>query len=85
MMINTVVGKRIQNRRKELNVSSSRIALQLGMTEQYYLKLENGYTKITVDELICIAIILKVSPQSLLLKSTVSQQNRDSQLNNYYH
>ncbi|AWF41125.1 TPA: hypothetical protein ACH1TL_003328 [Proteus mirabilis] len=55
------------------------------MTEQYYLKLENGYTKITVDELICIAIILKVSPQSLLLKSTVSQQNRDSQLNNYYH
>lgn len=85
-MINSIVGKRIQQRRKVLKISSIQMAIKLGVSEHYYLKLENGYINITVDELIIISLMLKTLPQTLLSEiNHRSLTNEGDVLEKYYH
>lgn len=85
-MINSIVGKRIQQRRKVLEISSVQMAIKLGVSEHYYLKLESGYINITVDELIIISLILRALPQTLLSKiSHHSLTNEGEVLEKHYH
>ncbi|MBG5950106.1 MULTISPECIES: helix-turn-helix domain-containing protein [Proteus] len=65
--INIVVGQRIKQKRKQLKITGIEIARRLGISQQHYSRLENGHLKITVDQLIAIALILGISPQSLLI------------------
>lgn len=85
MMINKIVGKRIQQRRKVLDISSVYMAKQLGVSEQYYLQLESGYADIMVDELIIISKILKTSPQNLLSQLNSQLVNKKRLLEKQYH
>ena len=66
-----VVAQRIKQKRKQLKITGVEMGRRLGMSQQHYSRLENGHIKITVDQLITIALILGVSPQSLLLHSEI--------------
>lgn len=48
-------------------MTGTEMAIRLGISQQHYSRLENGYIKITVDQLIVISLILGVSPQSLIV------------------
>ncbi|MBG3130707.1 helix-turn-helix transcriptional regulator [Proteus mirabilis] len=65
--INIVVGQRIKQKRKQLKITGIEMGRRLGISQQHYSRLENGHLKITVDQLIAIALILGISPQSLLV------------------
>ncbi|WP_100160193.1 helix-turn-helix domain-containing protein [Proteus columbae] len=65
--INIVVGQRIKQKRKQLKITGIEMGRRLGISQQHYSRLENGHIKITVDQLIAIALILGISPQSLLV------------------
>lgn len=69
--ISIVVGQRIKQKRKQLKISGVEMGRKLGISQQHYSRLENGHIKITVDQLITIALILGVSPQSLLIHSEI--------------
>ncbi|MFB0773503.1 helix-turn-helix domain-containing protein [Proteus cibi] len=69
--INTLVGQRIKQKRKQLKLTGIEMGRRLGISQQHYSRLENGHIKITVDQLITISLILGVSPQSLLLTSEI--------------
>ncbi|WP_237585192.1 MULTISPECIES: helix-turn-helix domain-containing protein [unclassified Proteus (in: enterobacteria)] len=67
--LNTIVGQRIKQKRKQLKLTGIEMGRRLGISQQHYSRLENGHIKITVDQLITISYILGISPQSLLLTS----------------
>ncbi|WP_193017304.1 helix-turn-helix domain-containing protein [Proteus sp. FME41] len=69
--INVVVGQRIKQKRKQLKITGIEMGKRLGISQQHYSRLENGHIKITVDQLIFIALILGVSPQSLLISPEI--------------
>ena len=64
--INSIIAYRIKQKRKELGMTGREIAHSLEISQQHYSRIENGYTKITVEHLFSIAFILGVKPKELL-------------------
>ncbi|ENQ1000396.1 TPA: helix-turn-helix transcriptional regulator [Proteus mirabilis] len=64
--LNYIISKKIKQKRKELGVTGIEIAHSLEISQQHYSRIENGYTKITVEHLFSIAFILGVKPKELL-------------------
>ncbi|OOF65403.1 helix-turn-helix domain-containing protein [Rodentibacter sp. Ppn85] len=52
------IGKRIQLRRKELGISAEVLAEKIGVSQQQFSRYERGATKMNVNHLVNIAIIL---------------------------
>ncbi len=52
------IGKRIQQRRKELGISAETLAEQIGVSQQQFSRYERGATKMNVSHLVEIAVIL---------------------------
>lgn len=71
-MINTKVGNKIKEVRMQLNITENKMAEKLEISLQHYFQLECGYSRITVDQLITISLILGVTPQSLILDAKQS-------------
>lgn len=52
------IGKKIQLRRKELGISAEVLAEKIGVSQQQFSRYERGATKMNVNHLVDIAIIL---------------------------
>ncbi|MCW9710115.1 helix-turn-helix transcriptional regulator [Avibacterium sp. 21-586] len=56
--VDIAVGKKIQQRRKELGFTAENLAEQIGVSQQQFSRYERGVTKINVSHLVNIAVIL---------------------------
>lgn len=56
--VDLAIGKRIQQRRKELKMSAEYLAEQIGVSQQQFSRYERGATKINVSHLARVAVIL---------------------------
>lgn len=63
-MVNEILTK-IRSKRLEKNYSQTYLASRLKISQSYYAKIENGITKLTVDELIEISEILNINLSEL--------------------
>ncbi len=73
-MVNEILTK-IRSKRLEKNYSQTYLASRLKISQSYYAKIENGITKLTVDELIEISEILNIDLSELFSQKTTSTQN----------
>lgn len=64
------ICKNIRKKREEKNYSQEYVAVQLGISQNAYSRLEQGLAKINVDRLIQIAEILEVDINDLLSASS---------------
>lgn len=53
-----LIGKRIQQRRRELGISAEILAEKIGVSQQQFSRYERGVTKMNVSHLVDIAIVL---------------------------
>lgn len=60
------IGERIRNIREEKNYSQQYVGAKLGITQKAYSKLENGESRMSVDQLLKIGEILETSPITIL-------------------
>lgn len=56
--VDLAIGKRIQQRRKEIGCTAEYLAEQIGVSQQQFSRYERGATKINVAHLVNIAVIL---------------------------
>lgn len=56
--VDVAIGKKIQQRRKELGLTAENLAEQIEVSQQQFSRYERGVTKINVAHLVNIAIIL---------------------------
>lgn len=56
--VDLAIGKRIQQRRKEVGLTAENLAEQIGVSQQQFSRYERGATKINVSHLVNIAVIL---------------------------
>lgn len=56
--IDVTIGKRIQQRRKEVGLTAENLAEQIGVSQQQFSRYERGATKINVAHLVYIAVLL---------------------------
>ncbi len=68
-----LIGKRIQTCRKAKNITQEQLAEKLDVTVGYISQLERGITKINLDTLARIAIVIEAELPYLLSDSTVHQ------------
>lgn len=73
-MVNEILTK-IRSKRLEKNYSQAYLASRLKISQSYYAKIENGITKLTVDELIEISEILNINLSELFSQKAASSQN----------
>jgi transcriptional regulator with XRE-family HTH domain len=73
-MVNEILTK-IRSKRLEKNYSQAYLASRLKISQSYYAKIENGITKLTVDELIEISEILNIDLSELFSPNTALSQN----------
>lgn len=57
--VDKLIGKRVQEKRKELGYSAEKLAEYIGLSQQQLSRYERGASKINVAHLIDIAIFLK--------------------------
>lgn len=57
-LVDLAIGKRIQQRRKEVGFTAEYLAEQIGVSQQQFSRYERGATKINVAHLVNIAVIL---------------------------
>src|SRR5471030_1740572 len=60
------IAANIRNKREYRNYTQEYLAAKLTISQNAYSKIEFGYTKITLDRLFSIAIILDVDPVDLI-------------------
>lgn len=56
--VDSAIGRKIQQRRKELGLTAEVLAEQIGVSQQQFSRYERGATKINVAHLVNIAVIL---------------------------
>lgn len=57
--VDKLIGKRVQEKRKELGYSAEKLAEYIGLSQQQLSRYERGASKINVAHLIDVAIFLK--------------------------
>ncbi|OYQ41588.1 hypothetical protein CHU92_04325 [Flavobacterium cyanobacteriorum] len=75
------IGNRIRNLREQLGYSQENLALELGITQPSYARLEKQDERISIIRLIQIADILKTTVAELIGEKTqkvINQQNSES-------
>lgn len=68
--IDVAVGKRIQQRRKEVGFTAENLAEQIGVSQQQFSRYERGVTKINVAHLASIAVLLDTPISWFFVDST---------------
>jgi transcriptional regulator with XRE-family HTH domain len=77
-----VIGKRIKQKREQLGFSQDNLALELGITQPTYARLEKEDNRISISRLINIAAVLKTSVAFLIdEKVDVVDQQKSENLN----
>ncbi len=76
------IGKRIRQLRKEQKLTILALASLCATSEKHLGQLERGKSNITLELLVQIAEVLKVSPQSLLIEEKENLQNFESNKKN---
>lgn len=66
--INKIIGLKIKNKRKELNLNQQNLAIFLGITFQQIQKYEKGISKINIEKLYKLMSILKVNSLDYFIK-----------------
>lgn len=56
--IDAAIGRRIQQRRREVGLSAEELAEKIGVSQQQFSRYERGATKINIAHLVDIAVIL---------------------------
>lgn len=79
--VDLAIGKRIQQRRKELNITAENLAEQIGISQQQFSRYERGVTKINVSHLVRIAVILNTPISWFFVDSCAENLNFDTQEN----
>lgn len=68
--IDIAIGKRIQQRRKEVGLTAENLAEQIGVSQQQFSRYERGVTKINVAHLASIAVLLNTPISWFFIDST---------------
>lgn len=68
--IDVSIGKRIQQRRKEVGFTAENLAEQIGMSQQQFSRYERGVTKISAAHLASIAVLLDTPISWFFVDST---------------
>lgn len=63
------IGKRIQERRKELNLTQQEVYERLNVSQNHYSRIENGHVGMSFEILLEICDILQVSTDYILTGS----------------
>ena len=66
-----IVGARIRQRRKELNLTQSELAEKVDRVPKYCADIERGSCGMSIDTLIAFCQALRMSPSTLLLGQAV--------------
>lgn len=77
--VDLAIGKRIQQRRKELNITAENLAEQIGISQQQFSRYERGVTKINVSHLVRIAVILNTPISWFFVDSCAENLNFETQ------
>jgi transcriptional regulator with XRE-family HTH domain len=75
MVIPKEITNRIKDAREKKNYSQQYLAEQLGISQKAYSKIENGETKLTVDNLLKISKVLEVNLNELFSTDSFSIYN----------
>jgi transcriptional regulator with XRE-family HTH domain len=65
------VAFNIRKIREHRNYTQEYLAAKLNISQNAYSKIELGYTKITLERLFCIAVILEIDPMDLITTENV--------------
>ncbi len=63
-----LLGSHIKSARKRLRLTQAVAAERIGVSTGYYASLERGDTRINLDRLFAICIVMRISPASILDK-----------------
>jgi len=74
-----MISDTIRKLRMERSFTQEYVALELGISQNAYCKIENGQVQLTIDRLQKIAAILD-TPLALLFNYQTEQESRDSAL-----
>lgn len=66
-----IIGRRIKQKREQLGFSQDNLALELGITQPTYARLEKQDDRISIPRLINIAAVLQTSVTSLIGETEV--------------
>ncbi len=61
------LGKRIAKRRKELKLKQSEVNSRAGLSDKYLSNIERGVSVPSIDVLMRLCAVLKITPDSLLI------------------
>ena len=61
------LGKRIAKRRKELKMKQQEVNEQAGLSDKYLSNIERGVSVPSIDVLMRLCAVLKITPDSLLI------------------
>lgn len=87
MNINSKVAQRLKEIRSEKNILQKYVAEGLGISENAYSRIENGYTQLTIANLYIICERLNVTVQHVLdlFDNTTINNNKNLVMNNVNH
>lgn len=71
------VGKRLSTRRKELGMKQFQVSEAAGLSDKYLSNLERATSVMSIDVLMKLCNVLKVSPDYLLLGTTERLNSED--------
>lgn len=69
-----LIGRRIQQRRKELNITQEALSEKIGVTVGYVSQIERGITKVNLDMLAKIADILNCDISNFVSRIVTSSE-----------
>ncbi|AYA41118.1 helix-turn-helix transcriptional regulator [Xenorhabdus nematophila] len=78
---NLLVGQRIQTKRKELSITATALAKQIGISQQQLSRYERGTNRINLDHLVVIADILETPIDRFFLDCNKSKKKDGSTVN----
>ncbi|WP_027085819.1 helix-turn-helix domain-containing protein [Cohnella panacarvi] len=71
------VGERIRTRRKALNISQEEFAERIGRVPKFCADIERGQTGMSIETMLSICSLLKMSPNHLLLGTSDQTKPHD--------
>jgi len=71
------VGERIRSRRKALNLSQDDFAERIGRVPKFCADIERGQVGMSIETMLSICSLLKLSPNQLLLGDSGQPQAKD--------
>ncbi|CDL86702.1 helix-turn-helix domain-containing protein [Xenorhabdus cabanillasii] len=77
---NLLIGQRIQTKRKELGITATALAKQIGISQQQLSRYERGTNRINVNHLVAICKILETDV-SWFFDECFKEENKEGSVN----